>query len=175
MNYSLGVDIGSVNAKLCLIDQSGQALWFDTEKITANPKTALNSLLSRLEERFPREQIISAGVSGSAKNVIPKELNWQEYSSSLAIASGLLHHHPEAKTIIQIGGQTSLVIELEDGLKKPWKVASNPLCAAAPGDSWNNRPTAWASALMTWLVWPSSARAARPASPPGAASSPRAT
>ncbi|HEY82486.1 MAG TPA: hypothetical protein G4O01_04250 [Dehalococcoidia bacterium] len=133
MNYSLGIDIGSVNAKLCLIDQSGRALWLDTEKITANPKTAVNSLLGRLGEKFPREQIASAGVSGSGKNVIPKELNWSEYSSSLAIASGLLHHHPEVKTIIQIGGQTSLVIELEDGLKKPWKVASNPLCAAGTG------------------------------------------
>ncbi|MQY73207.1 MAG: hypothetical protein GH142_06010, partial [Dehalococcoidia bacterium] len=67
------------------------------------------------------------------KGIIPKELNWAEYSSSLSIASGLLHHHPDAKTIIQIGGQTSLVIELEDRLRKPWKVASNPLCAAGTG------------------------------------------
>jgi hypothetical protein len=52
---------------------------------------------------------------------------------SLAICAGLLHLHPEAKTIIQIGGQTSLVISLEDGLRKPWKVASNPLCAAGTG------------------------------------------
>ncbi|MBE9513553.1 MAG: hypothetical protein IMY83_00785, partial [Chloroflexi bacterium] len=47
--------------------------------------------------------------------------------------SGVLHYHPDARTIIQIGGQTSLVIELEDGLRKPWKVVSNPLCAAGTG------------------------------------------
>jgi len=32
-----------------------------------------------------------------------------------------------------IGGQSSLVIELDDGLKKPWQVNSNPLCAAGTG------------------------------------------
>ena len=46
----------------------------------------------------------------------------------------MLHlSHPDARTIIQIGGQSSLVIALEDGLKKPWKIASNPLCAAGTG------------------------------------------
>jgi len=70
---------------------------------------------------------------GSGRAVIPKELGWTEYSSSLAIASGLLHRYPDVKTIIQIGGQSTLVIELEDGLKKPWKVESNPLCAAGTG------------------------------------------
>jgi len=60
-------------------------------------------------------------------------LGWTEYSSSLSIASGLLQSYPEAKTIIQIGGQSTLVVTLEDGLKKPWKISSNPLCAAGTG------------------------------------------
>jgi len=133
MNYSLGLDVGSVNAKLCLVDEHGQAVRLDTEKITSNPKVAVNSLIARLGEKFSLEQIASAGVSGSGKGVIPKEFNWAEYSSSLSIAAGLLHHHPDARTIIQIGGQTSLVIGLEDGLRKPWQVTSNPLCAAGTG------------------------------------------
>jgi predicted CoA-substrate-specific enzyme activase len=128
--YFLGLDIGSVNVKLCLSDEDGGVVRRDVEKITANPRTAVNSLLERLGELG---NIAAAGVSGSGKAVIPKELNWGEYSSSLAIASGLLSQHPDAKTIIQIGGQSSFVIGLEDGLKKPWKVASNPLCAAGTG------------------------------------------
>ncbi len=133
MSYSLGIDIGSVNTKLSLINENNRAIYFDTEKITAGPSAAVTTLIARLGQNFNLEQIVSAGVSGSGKNVIPKELDWAEYSSSLSIASGILHYHPEAKTILQIGGQTSLVIVLEDGLKKPWKVASNPLCAAGTG------------------------------------------
>jgi len=133
MSYFLGVDIGSVNAKLALIDENGGVVQFDTEKVISSPRAAVSSLIARLGERFNLEEIVAAGVSGSGRAVIPKELGWTEYSSSLAIASGLLHRYPDVKTIIQIGGQSTLVIELEDGLKKPWKVESNPLCAAGTG------------------------------------------
>jgi len=130
VSYFLGLDIGSVNAKLCLTDEDGNVFKLDAEKITTNARSAANSLLGRLGDL---SEIVAAGVSGSGKSVIPKELNWGDYGSSLAIASGLLSRHPDAKTIIQIGGQSSFVIGLEDGLKKPWKVASNPLCAAGTG------------------------------------------
>jgi len=133
MKYSLGIDVGSVNAKLCLTDDSGQVVRLDSVKITTNPTAAINTLLSRLGDAVPLNRIASAGVSGSGRGIIPGEFNWAEYSSSLAISSGLLHLYPEVKTIVQIGGQTSMVIVLEDGLKKPWKVSSNPLCAAGTG------------------------------------------
>jgi len=133
MAWFLGVDVGSVNAKLALIDEKGVAVHLDTEKAAAGPRAAVTSLIARLAEKFDLAQIGVAAVSGSGKDIIPKELNWVEYSSPFAIASGLLHFHPDAKTIIQIGGQSSLVIELEDGLRKPWKVASNSLCAAGTG------------------------------------------
>ncbi|HEY49290.1 MAG TPA: hypothetical protein G4O13_04520 [Dehalococcoidia bacterium] len=133
MVYSLGLDIGSVTVKVALVAEDGRAVYLDAEKITASPKAAVASLLSRLSEKFNLSEITTAGVSGSGSITIPKELDWAEYSSSLSIASGLLHSHPDAKTIVQIGGQSSFVIALVDGLKKPWHVVSNPLCAAGTG------------------------------------------
>ena len=133
MEYLLGLDIGSVNAKMVLLDENGKVLRFDIERITQSPRIAINSLISRLTENFDPNQAISIGVSGSGKSAIPESYGWTAYSSSLADISGLLKDHPDARTIIQIGGQSSLVIELEDGLKKPWKVASNSLCAAGTG------------------------------------------
>ncbi len=130
MDCFLGLDVGSVNVKLCLIAENGGVIKFDVEKIVSNAKSAINSLLGRLGDL---SRILGAGVSGSGKSVIPREFNWGDYSSSLAIASGLLSNYPDVKTIIQIGGQSSFVIGLEDGLKKPWKVVSNPLCAAGTG------------------------------------------
>jgi predicted CoA-substrate-specific enzyme activase len=133
VGYFLGVDIGSVNSKLALIDENGRVVQFDIEKVSSGPRAAVSGLIARLGQRFNLDDIVAAGVSGSGRSAIPKELGWIEYSSSLSIASGVLASHPEAKTIVQIGGQSSLVIELEDGLRKPWKVASNPLCAAGTG------------------------------------------
>lgn len=131
--YFLGLDIGSVNAKLVLLDRDSHPPHTDAERVTTGPKDAVIALLSRLSQKIPLGEVISAGVSGSGKGIIPEELNWAAYSSPLAIISGLFKSHPDVKTIIQIGGQSSLVIEVADGLKKPWKVVSNPLCAAGTG------------------------------------------
>ena len=133
MQCYLGVDIGSVTARMSLIDENGKIIYLDIQKITGNPKAIINSLLVELSKNFNLEQIAAAAVSGTGKGIIPKRFGWAEYSSSLAIASGIVSQHPSAKTIIEIGGQSSQVITLEDGLRKPWKVASNPLCAAGTG------------------------------------------
>jgi predicted CoA-substrate-specific enzyme activase len=133
MTYSLGVDIGSISIKIALADDQGSILHLDHRKITSSPGQTVIAMIESLGQKFLLEQIKSAGVSGSGKAVIPVSLGWQEFSSPLAIASGVLHFQPEARTIIQIGGQSSLIIELEDGLNKPWRVTSNPLCAAGTG------------------------------------------
>src|SRR4030067_477535 len=106
MAYLLGIDIGSVNAKLSLIDDGGRIIRLDIEKITSSPRAALNSLISRLAQDFNVDEVASSGVTGSGRNVIPKELNWAEYGSPLSTAAGLLQYHPDARTIIQIGGQS---------------------------------------------------------------------
>jgi predicted CoA-substrate-specific enzyme activase len=133
MKYFLGIDIGSIAVKIALIDKSFDVRHLDSRKITSNPRETVNSLLRALSHKYETADIEAVGISGSGKGIVPAEFHWSEYSSSLAIASGLLRKHPETRTIIQIGGQSSLVIELEDGLKKPWKVSANPLCAAGTG------------------------------------------
>ncbi len=133
MIYSLGADIGSVSIKIALVDEQGQVVHLDHRKISSAPGAIVMSMIDELGRKFPLEKISSAAVSGSGKVAIPSELGWQEFSNPLSVAAGLLNVHPDVRTIIQIGGQSSLVIELEDGLEKPWKVASNPLCAAGTG------------------------------------------
>ena len=50
-----------------------------------------------------------------------------------AVASGLFHLCPEVKSIIQIDGQSTVVIEMEDGLRKRLEVEPNLLCTAGTG------------------------------------------
>src|SRR4030043_445866 len=82
MGYYLGVDVGSVNVKLALIDEKGGVIQFDTEKVTSSPRAAVSSLIARLGQKLNLQEIIAAGVSGSGRGVIPEELGWTEYSSS---------------------------------------------------------------------------------------------
>ncbi|UCE98120.1 MAG: hypothetical protein JSV74_01980 [Dehalococcoidia bacterium] len=133
MTYSLGIDIGSVNIKSALISETGQIINLNIATIKNNPRRAVNELLTRLRDDFNLNQISSAGVSGISTQVIPKDFGWVECSGSLAMASSVLFQNPDTRTIIGVGGQSSQVITLEDGLKTPWNVVSNPLCAAGTG------------------------------------------
>ena len=71
MNYFLGVDIGSGNVKLSLIDESGNIVQLDTEKISTGPRAAVSTLITRLGQGFNLDQIVATGVSGSGKTAIP--------------------------------------------------------------------------------------------------------
>jgi len=133
MRYFLGLDIGSIYVKIALLNESGDIYHLDSQKITSNPRSTVNRLLENLNEKHSLSDISAIGVSGSGKGSIPENYHWTTYSSSLAIASGILRENRGARSIIYIGGQSSLVIELEDGLNKPWKVFTNPLCAAGTG------------------------------------------
>ena len=48
MGYFLGIDIGSVNSKLALVDENGRVVEFDTEKVISSPRAAVSSLIARL-------------------------------------------------------------------------------------------------------------------------------
>ncbi len=133
VKYFVGIDIGSVSVKIVLLDEDGTVCHSNSEKIISSPRGTLNSLILAAGNKVDITKIESVGVSGSGKTIVPPDFNWTEYSSSLAISSGLLQRHPDARTIIQIGGQTSLVIELDHGLDRPWKGVSNPLCACGTG------------------------------------------
>ena len=104
MSYLLGIDIGGTSAKLSLIEEDGKVVHLEIQKVTSNARGAVNSLIAALERRYNLADITAAGVMSSARDVIPEEFKWTECGSSLAIASGLLHNHPDARTIIQIGG-----------------------------------------------------------------------
>jgi predicted CoA-substrate-specific enzyme activase len=129
MNTFLGLDIGSVNIKACLINQDGQLLKKEQVRINSDAVSAVNSVIDRLGN----PEVTGLGISGSGTPIIPVSFNAGKYTSPLAVSAGLLHEFPAARTIIQLGGHSSLIVRLEDGLKKPWKVATNPLCAAGTG------------------------------------------
>jgi activator of 2-hydroxyglutaryl-CoA dehydratase len=78
MKYFLGLDVGSVNVKTVLIDENSSIVHLDSQRITSGPRDATRALLARLAEKVDLKDVFSAGVSGSGKGVIPKELGWIE-------------------------------------------------------------------------------------------------
>ena len=130
MDKFLGLDIGSVNVKACLIGADGALLKKESVRISSDAVAAVNAVIAKTGNL---DAVVGLGVSGSGRSVIPPDFKAGEYTSPLSVAAGLLRDHPHARTIIQLGGHSTLIIRLEDGLNKPWKVVSNPLCAAGTG------------------------------------------
>ncbi len=129
----LGLDIGSVNARIAVVDKGGGLVFVDKERITKGPSTGVAALLKRAQEAVRLEDIAGAGVCGSGRRIFGREDGWLVFSSPYAAIAGLLWDQADPKTIVAVGGQSALVIGLEDGLEKPWRVARSPLCAAGTG------------------------------------------
>ncbi len=129
----LGLDIGSVNARAAVVGSAGEVRLLAVERIYKGPATAVAALLERIAAQLPLAAIAGAGVCGSGRQIYGGQEGWLIYSSPYAAIAGLLWDRPDAKTIIEVGGQSAFVIGLEDGLEKPWRVARSPLCAAGTG------------------------------------------
>lgn len=133
MNTYLGVDVGSVSTKLALIDENNNvlnALYFRTE---GDPIGSIQKGLRQLKEKIPKNiKITGVGTTGSARYlagvVVGADLVKNEIS---AHAKGVNFFIPDVKTVIEIGGQDSKIIILENGVAVDF--AMNLICAAGTG------------------------------------------
>src|SRR5690554_4255767 len=130
MMYTLGIDIGSSATKLTLTDSATKPVYRDLVKTSPNPYITINHLLERLEKQISLSDISGAALSGTGAKQIAAMAGWGYFSDGLALVTAATNSYPDIRTVICSGGQTAHVIELEHGANKPWKVFSNPLCAA---------------------------------------------
>jgi predicted CoA-substrate-specific enzyme activase len=130
---SLGVDVGSISTKAAVIDQENNVLAQDYLWTEGNPIRAVKRLMESIEQRLPtRVQIVSVGTTGSARELIGTVLNSSVVKNEItAHAIGTLHHHPDVRTIFEIGGQDSKLIVINQGVVVDY--AMNTLCAAGTG------------------------------------------
>jgi len=129
----LGVDIGSISTKGVIIDENGKilsSLYIWTE---GNPVRAVTKLISKLKEEIGSNIIIKGiGTTGSARKLIALLLDTETVKNEItAHAVGTMYFYKDVKTILEIGGQDSKIILIENGIIKDY--AMNTLCAAGTG------------------------------------------
>ena len=131
--FYLGLDVGSVNARLALVDAEGRLEFLARERIYDGPASAVQRLMDAAGERLGAERLAGATACGTGRACVQGLRGWQAVSSPYAAIAGVLYDHPDARTVIEIGGQSACVIALEGGLDQPWRVSRSPLCAAGTG------------------------------------------
>ena len=129
----LGIDIGSISTKGVVIDEDNKILADSYLWTNGNPIQGVKNVLEELSKQISHEyQVVNVGTTGSARKLIGAALGARVVKNEItAHAVGTLAVVPDAKTIIEIGGQDSKIILINNGVVMDY--AMNTLCAAGTG------------------------------------------
>ena len=128
----IGIDIGSISTKGVIIDESNNiidSIYIDTN---ANPIEASKKVINYLKKTASNYTIKGIGTTGSARRLIGLMIDANIIKNEItAHAIGTMSIYPDVKTILEIGGQDSKIILIDNGIIKDY--AMNTLCAAGTG------------------------------------------
>lgn len=130
----LGVDIGSISTKGVIIDGDNNIVASEYLYTEGNPIEAVKRLISILSKRVNKGEykVVSVGTTGSARKLIGTMLGASVVKNEItAHAVGTTSIMPNVRTILEIGGQDSKIILLNQGIVTDY--AMNTLCAAGTG------------------------------------------
>ena len=129
----LGIDIGSISTKGVVIDANNKMLADSYVWTNGNPIGAVKEVLAELHKKMPKGYtVVNSGVTGSARKLVGTALGTRIVKNEItAHAMGTLSVVPDAKTILEIGGQDSKIILINNGVVSDY--AMNTLCAAGTG------------------------------------------
>ncbi len=118
-----GLDVGSRTIKLITLDN------FARESVVI--EAGVNPLL-RCQQLISGRKYERLAVTGSGRHLVAPVLQGEVVTEIKAFAAGAHYLYPECRTIIDIGGQDSKVIQLADG-GQVQKFEMNDRCAAGTG------------------------------------------
>jgi len=133
MKGYLGVDVGSVSTNLVVLTETGEVAANLYIRTKGQPIRAVQEGLKQIESMIPKDiEIAGVGTTGSARNLTAVLVGADSVKNEItAHAMAASYLVPDAKTILEIGGQDSKIILLRDGVVTDF--AMNTVCAAGTG------------------------------------------
>lgn len=129
----LGIDVGSVSAKIAVIDKNKRLIYKYYTDICGEPLETVKKCLSNFYKTYNKNTIVrGVGVTGSGRNYIASYIRADvvknEITAQATAAASLV---PDVDTIIEIGGQDSKYIKMNNGTIVDFVM--NKTCAAGTG------------------------------------------
>ena len=133
MEAYLGIDVGSVTTKFAALDKNDELITSLYLLTQGKPIEMVQQGLRQIKDQLPEDiNICGVATTGSARYlagvIVGADFVKNEITSH-AVAT--LHYIPQAKTIIEIGGQDSKIIIVRDGIVTDFGM--NTVCAAGTG------------------------------------------
>ena len=131
----LGIDVGSVTVKVVALDHRGELLRDYYRRSHGTPLSTVIAILDDLFTCLPPELVVGLGTSGSGGELFAQLLGGVHMNELIAQVSAINKFHPEARTVIEIGGQDSKLLILERRGEETVLVdfSLNTQCAAGTG------------------------------------------
>jgi predicted CoA-substrate-specific enzyme activase len=131
----LGIDVGSISVNTIIMDESREVLEEHYSRIKGQPLQTVRKILEEILRRIPSERFHSISFTGIGGKLLSELLEGNFVNEIIAQSKAVQHFYPEVRTIIDIGGEDSKLILLEEEGKRS-KIADfsmNTLCAAGTG------------------------------------------
>ncbi|HYQ47758.1 MAG TPA: acyl-CoA dehydratase activase, partial [Thermodesulfovibrionales bacterium] len=133
MNY-IGLDAGSVAAKIVALDEEGQIAFRAYARHKGKPlQISLDLVRHALSRLASAGQDCSLSLTGSAGRLIGEILGISPVNEVVAHAYATRKLYPRIKTIIELGGEDSKLIFLSEDSSAARDFSMNSVCAAGTG------------------------------------------
>ena len=129
----LGIDIGSISTKGVIVNAENQILTDSYIWTNGDPLSAVKTILAELNDKLHKDYtVVNVGVTGSARKLVGAALSTKVVKNEItAHAMGTTSIVQDVRTILEIGGQDSKIILINNGVVSDY--AMNTLCAAGTG------------------------------------------
>ncbi len=133
MKYYLGIDVGSISTNIVLIDEGKEVVRDLYIRTAGNPIKAVQSGMREMRSLVGEgDEILGVGATGSARHLTGVITGADVIKNEItAHATAATHLHPEVRTVLEIGGQDSKIIIIDDRVVVDF--AMNSVCAAGCG------------------------------------------
>jgi predicted CoA-substrate-specific enzyme activase len=131
----LGIDVGSVSTNTIIMDDHRNVLEEHYTRIKGQPLQTVQRVLEKILEKISHEQFHSISFTGTGGKLLAELLGGNFVNEIIAQARAVQYFYPQVRTIIDIGGEDSklILIEEEEDRFKISDFSMNTLCAAGTG------------------------------------------
>ncbi|MDP4222597.1 MAG: acyl-CoA dehydratase activase [Bacteroidota bacterium] len=135
--FYLGIDIGSVSLNTVLLDETYNILENYYDYVHGKPFNVLEERLSAVLKNHSEENICGVALTGTGGKLASELIGGIFVNEIIAQATSSGRLYPEARTVIEIGGEDSKLILLEkdpsNGHSRLVDFEMNSICAAGTG------------------------------------------
>ncbi len=131
----LGIDVGSVSANTVVMNRAGDIVEEHYTRLRGQPLKTVKGVLEEIFSRIPAEQCGGIALTGAGGKVLAELLEGEFFNEVIAQAKAIERLYPQVRTIMDIGGEDSKLIILDQvgGRFRIEDFSMNTLCAAGTG------------------------------------------